>query len=197
MDWRDKLEAWVENSGRTRASICRSAGVGPTALRDILDRRQSPSVDQLTKLVHELGKSITDLYGEAESISLNLRINGVTSGEPGVWSEVPRRESRYFPLNFLDQDAVTIEVSSDDLKPDFRHGDIISGPKIVGPHVDNYAGQECIVVTKAGDHHICILLRGTKPGRFNLRPLDNRRDEIKNVEISWIAPVQAIFRARS
>lgn len=195
MVWRERLREWVEQSGRSRAAICKDAGVGPTALRDILDREQSPSVDQLSKILRVLGRSLLDLYVENESINLNLKINGVTSEVPGVWSELPRQQSRYLPLKLLEQDAVTIEVNGSGLLPEFRHGDVISGPKIVGPHVDNYVGRECIVETKTGEHLICILMRGTKTGRFNLRPLDNRKEEIKNAEVAWIAPIEMIFRS--
>ncbi len=194
MSWRERLDELVTASGRKRADICKEAEVNSTWLRDVIDRGQRPNIEHLEAVLRAIGKSVPDLYGEYSKNGLQLRVTGTTSGERGMWSQLSRDQSRLIPLDFLDFEPVTIEVKTDDLRPDFRPGDMVSGPKVEGPHLDNYIGQECIVETKKNGRFICILQRGSKAGRFALRPLDPRLKDETDVEVLWIAPIRMILR---
>jgi transcriptional regulator with XRE-family HTH domain len=197
MEWRERLQQLIDADGRSQAEILRAAKVHGTAFRDILIRGQTPSVDQLAKIATALGTTLSALYDGEGAVTLNLSINGVTSGDRGVWSETNKLNSRTVPLDLLSKDCVTIEVRGDDLRPEFRPGDIIFGPRIKGPYLDNYIGVECIVCGRDGSRLIGILLRGTTPGRFNVRPFNLRQDEVRDVEVEWVAPVQMILRNRN
>jgi hypothetical protein len=196
MDWRDRLLQLIEADGRSHAAILRDAGVHGTAFRDIFKRGQTPSVEQLAKIARALGTTLSGLYEGEHSVTLNLSITGVTSGDDGVWGEISDLNARSIPLDILQKDCVSIEVMGDDLRPEFRSGDIISGPKIKGPHLDNYIGTECIVEARDGRKLLGVLLRGTTAGRFNVRPFNMRREEVRNVDVAWLAPVQMIIRGQ-
>lgn len=194
MSWRARLADLIKSDGRTRAEIQRAADVNSTALRDILDREQTPSVDQLSRIAKALNTTLSALYDGEHSVSLTLNINGVTSGDNGVWAEISRQKTRVIPLDLLDKEHVCIEVRGDDLHPEYRQGDIITGPKVKGPHLDNYIGFECIVQATDGAHFIGVLQRGSGLGKFNVRPFNLRRPEIRDVKIAWAAPIQMILR---
>lgn len=55
--WRGRLTQAIENSGRSQRSICLEAGLADTFLRDILKRKQSPSIDRLLALAKVLDVS--------------------------------------------------------------------------------------------------------------------------------------------
>src|SRR5690606_5624556 len=61
-DWRSRLRDAVNSSGLTRAEIARRAGLNATALRDILDRGKTPSVDNLARIVRVLNLSLGKVY---------------------------------------------------------------------------------------------------------------------------------------
>lgn len=195
MSWRTRLTELIQADGRSRAEIQRAAEVNTTALRDILDRGQTPSVDQLSRIAKALHTTLSYLYDGEQSISLALNISGVTSGENGVWAEISRQKTRAIPLDLFDKDHVSIEVRGDDLSPEFRRGDIISGPKLKGPHLDNQIGRDCIVEAQDGNRYIGVLLRGSTPFKFNVRPFNLRAEEIRDVKVAWVAPIQLIIRA--
>lgn len=193
MGWRQRLTARLHELGLTRAEVARRAGVGPTALRDILDRGQTPSVENLSKIARSLGVSLSYLYEGDSNVKLILTINGISQGR-GMWSEVPRRHAKVVPLSFFNDEMVTVEVSDDDLAPNYRRGDIIAGPRSSGDTLSNLIGSDCIIETKSGRRTVCILMHGSKPGRYNLRSFDLRKDEQRDVEVEWAAPIRLILR---
>jgi transcriptional regulator with XRE-family HTH domain len=193
MDWRTRLQARIEELGLSRAEVTRRAGVGPTAIRDIIDREQTPSIDNLAKIARAVGYSLSDLYDGTKRIQFALRVNGISEGH-GMWSEVPSRHAKVVPLTVFTDETVSIEISGDDLSPNFRRGDIVSGPRSTGTGIGNLIGQECIVQTTSGERMICLLLHGDKPDRYTLRPFDMRQRDRTNTQIEWAAPIRMILR---
>lgn len=195
MNWRERLQRRIDDLGMTRLDAARRAGVGPTAIRDIIDRGQTPSVENLSKIARALGLTLTELYEGDNGVNLLLKVNGVTTGH-GMWAEVHSRHQKIVPLNVFDGDSIGVEVSSDDLMPTYRRGDILCGPKSVGTAVGNLIGCDCIIQTVAGERFIGVLAMGQKPGCFDIRSFDPRQAGARNAAVEWVAPIQVILRTR-
>ncbi len=73
-DWRSRLAAVIETSGRSMRDISLSAGVSQNYLGSILHEGSEPSIERMMKLCDELGVSVTylllgvDLTGNAEQM---------------------------------------------------------------------------------------------------------------------------------
>lgn len=193
MPWRQKLQQRIDHLGLTRAEVCRRAGTNQTALRDIIDRGQTPSVENLSKLARAVGYTLTELYENGEPVSLNFRLSGVAQGD-GMWATLPPQQARIIPLDVLNEEHIWIEVGHDLDGTTYRRGDIIAGPKLDGPNHHNLIGCEVIMTTKDGEQLIGILMPADKPTRYSIRPFDPRKPERRNVEIAWLAPIRIVIR---
>lgn len=94
-NWRELLAAIVGK--RERAPIARQAKLNATFLRDILDRGQTPGVENAEKLSDALGVKTTDWFLESELISGSASNWGEPVGSP---PELPRFDlmPRDFPV---------------------------------------------------------------------------------------------------
>ncbi len=80
-DWRDRLQTAVDAYLATHPkaglkTICKGAKVNDTFLRDILERGQSPSVDNIHKVLKFIGAEWSYIFGgehiDSEEIAQNL-----------------------------------------------------------------------------------------------------------------------------
>lgn len=193
MDWRERLQRRIDTLGITRAEVARRAGVNATAIRDIIDREQTPSVENLAKIARSVGYTLSDLYEGTDRVHISLRVNGVSTGN-SMWAEIPAKHSKIVPLQILDDEFVSVEIGNDDLLPAYRRGDIVAGPKFSGVAVDNILGADCIVETADGSKVICILLSAERAGSYTLRSFDLRQKDKPAVKLSWAAPIRLILR---
>jgi len=53
-----KLEAWLENTGRTSASFARELGVGPSTVHRLLKRERKPSYEIMEKIIAATGGAV-------------------------------------------------------------------------------------------------------------------------------------------
>lgn len=61
-DWRSRLRHHIEQSGRTRAQICQSAGLNQAYLTQILEQKgATPRIDNLSKIAKVLDTSVSHL----------------------------------------------------------------------------------------------------------------------------------------
>lgn len=192
-DWRERLRARMEELRLVPREVTRRAGVNATMIHDILARGQTPSVENLSKIARALGYTLSDLYEGTIGLTLELQVMGVTRGRE-MWGAVKPSEQRVIPLTLFAKDSVSIEVGDDTLEPAYRRGDVLSGPKSSGSQLHNAIGSDCIVSLKDGQKILGVLLRGGTRATFNIRPLDRRREEFRDVHIEWAAPIHLILR---
>ncbi|MEM8552214.1 MAG: helix-turn-helix transcriptional regulator [Pseudomonadota bacterium] len=59
-DWRSRLRAEIDRSGRTRAQICHAAGLNPAYLTQVLEHKAAtPRIDNLAKLAEVLETTVS------------------------------------------------------------------------------------------------------------------------------------------
>lgn len=191
--WRHRLEKAIANSGLTRAEVARAAGVNPTMLRDILDRGQTPSVDNLAKIARALNLKLGNLYDGELTSEITISVGGVLSGGEEVVAYIPDRGPTV-SLNLFAEDIAFVQIASDEYAPTYRKGDTVGGVRTASRFAHNLIRRECIVETTAGKQYVGILMPGNKPNTFTIRSLIPGRDDVANVHLRWVAPISLIMR---
>lgn len=192
---RKRLISRMKELGMSRAELDRKAGLPSGAIRDFLDRDQTPAVDRMARIATAIGYTLGQLYDGLATIRVNLRIDGVTKGD-GMWAQVAERHARIIPLTFVSEDTVSVEISEDDEAPGFgyRRGDVVSGQRTSGTGLSNHVGLECIIQTEDGRRLLGVLVAGSKAHLYNVRPLNIRNPEWRDLRIEWAAPIRVILR---
>lgn len=152
-----------------------------------------PGGDALMGIARVLGTSVDYILTGEEPNQLRIPVIGIASAGEG-WSTDHHGGHEPILFDITSADALAIEIRGDSMSPVYRDGDFLVCSKYHGKHPDNLIGLDCAVMTKAGDGYIKILKRGTMRGRFNLKSYNPVFDDIENVEIEWLAPVQWIKR---
>lgn len=62
--WRDRLLELMQERGHTMKSLSRAAGLGETAIRDMVKRTRSPSLESLSKVANALGVPVAHLWSQ-------------------------------------------------------------------------------------------------------------------------------------
>lgn len=90
-------------------------------------------------------------------------------------------------------EPVAIEVRGDSMTPVYRNGDLLVAAKKVD-RLEGAVGCDCIVMTEDNERLIKFLVKGTTRGRYDLRSYNPANEDLKNVRISWAAPITWIKR---
>lgn len=193
--WRQRLEEFIVSQGLTMKGLSLKAGLSETAVRDIVKRGSSPSIDGFLAICGALG--VTPgflLYGKDAYMAL-VPIVGDTSPNERWTPSV--REDRKMPFDLADEDPVAIRVRGNDMAPAYRDGDTLICHRRSGKYIDNLVNLDCAVKLTAGDCYIKILKRGSKPGLFTLKSYNPRIDDIADAKIDWAAPVVWVRRGQA
>lgn len=190
-----RLRARIAALGLTNAEVARRAGVNATMIRDILDRGQKPSVVNAAKIARAIGYTLAQLYEGTTDVRVNLLIDGISRGAD-MWAGVPEQHARVLPVTMFSEDTVSIEVSPEysAVAFGFRAGDVISGHKVPAASLGNLVGRECIIMTTDNRRLLGVLMKGSRHGLYDVRPLDVRQPDTKDVELLWAAPITLIIR---
>ena len=62
MSWRERLERRMLDLGITRTELARRAGLNRTAVRDIIERGATPSIENFKNLATALNMTVAELY---------------------------------------------------------------------------------------------------------------------------------------
>lgn len=189
-DWRTTLRKRIVDAGLTPVEVSRLAGLGRSAVRDILERGVNPSVVTLAEIAKVLNTTLADLLEGGVVSPLHYQVEGVVA-RGGEWIKCPTSN---VVIDNLVNDVIAVVVSETASLPGYRANDVLVGSKITSSGVDNTIGRDCIVETVTGERMVCVPQRGSSPGLFTLRPLDPREPDRRDVAILWAAPVTIIVR---
>lgn len=192
--WRARLKRIIEERGLDMKNLSRSAGLGETAVRDWLERDQTPKVSSLAAVGDVLGMSLDEIYaGEAGAAQRIPIIGAVAAGEGWTTFDDGLGE---IEVRVEGGEPVALEVRGDSMAPVYRDGDLLIGAKRSGERADNLIGLDCIVMTDGGARYVKFLARGTVRGRFNLRSYNPAQKDIENVKLAWAAPILWVKRGQ-
>lgn len=193
-NWYDRLIERMESLGLNEAEVIRRAQLSGSWFTDRnRGKAQQPKIDTIMKLAAAVHWPVSELLGEGAPDGLRLTVqHRIKANE--MWAEKADGRPRELPLSFLSQTLVTLEVETNDYRSSgYRRGDVVSGAPSYR-HFDNHIGSDCIVETDAGEKLFKVLAKGSMRGRYTLKSFDPSQDDIRDIKIKWVAPVQIILR---
>lgn len=184
--WQHNLEALMVARGFNMKSLSLAAGLGETFVRDSLRRNRKPLMPNLEKLADTLGVSVAELLGEDKPYQVLPITGAVSAGESWVAFDDVIGE---LDMRADDGEAIVLEVRGNSMWPAYRDRDVLIGVKRYGRQLDSLSGQDCIVLTKAGERYLKFVAKALRFGRVNLKSYNPAFADIENVELEWAAPV--------
>lgn len=196
--WRKRLKELIEERpdlSMKRLSL--DAGLSESAVRDIVNRGSTPTVDTFCAIAKAAGVSPAWLLQGDERFHAKIPLLGIASGGEG-WTPLEgpaaRRAHDVVEFDMSNVDTFAIEVRGDSMSPVYRNHDQLFCRRHVGAGVDNLIGSDCVVRTAGGDNYIKILARGSRLGVYNLRSYNPVFQDVENVQLEWAAPIVWIRR---
>lgn len=190
---RTSLKRLMDERQLNMKELSLAAGLGETAVRDIIERGRNPRAPTVIALAKTLGVSVSELMlGDLPTYQRIPIVGQMSAGESWVQFEDDQAtvEMR------MEGDAVAIVVRGDAMAPAYRDGDVLVGTRKAGSRPDNLVGLDCIVMTDDNKRYVKILTQGSMPGRFDLRSYTPTKPDIRNVRIKWAAPVVWVKRSQ-
>jgi phage repressor protein C with HTH and peptisase S24 domain len=193
--WRLRLRNLIAERRLSMKELSLAAGLGETAVRDILERRGDPRISTLHAVAGAIGTSLAELYLGDEGTYQRIKVLGaVTDGE--AWMPVVGSPTE-IDVKVDGGEPIAVEVRGHSMFPAYRNGDLLIGSRQVVTHADNLIGLDCIVMTDTGERHVKILAKAAIRGRFNLRSYNPKHKDVENVKLAWAAPIVWIKRGQS
>lgn len=186
--FREALQRAMIRKGIKAKRLSKVAGLGETAVRDILDKGVEPRVGTLIKIADALEIPASSLFGSQVPVLGKIGAGGCVlfdeSDEPELVDRPPGAVGRLMALR----------VTGDSMLPVYRDGDIIYVNRDHEGVLPDYIGEECAVHTVEGGTFLKVLAHGTQPNRFTLRSFN--AGDMENVELVWATPVLFVMRNR-
>lgn len=202
MDSGDKiaanLERIIEEKGTNNRAVAEAAGLGHTAVRDIITRRvKNPTYATLLRFAEVLGVDVADIIG------LNITKSAgriAIAGRVGAGARVPlvdayEKGDGLFhvacPPQLAPRGIVAVEVEGDSMAPMYQPGHILFFTRANHEGVaEEDIGLPCIIEDADGMAWVKMLKRGSAPGLWNLISLNPAADSAWDKPIKWAARVR-------
>ena len=187
---RAELQRAMEARGIRAKPLSIAAGLGPTAVRDIL-RPGSTDVKlgTLRKLADVLDWPVNNFMGRGV-----IRIEGkIGAGGQVLFDEFDEKPAVPRPPGAAGK-LMALEVQGDSMMPVYRNGDVVYVERDHDGVLPEYLGEECAIHTADGGTWLKVLSPGSRPGRYTLRSFNAA--DMEDVEVIWAAPVCFVWRQR-
>lgn len=195
-DWRDRLQKIIDERGLNMKQLSLAAGLGETAVRDMLKKVTSPRVDTVVAVAEQLGVTLTELLeGQAGGPRRVPLIGFVSAGEgwhsfdgDGPFDEIE--------VAICGGSPVGLVVRGNSMFPVYRDGDVLIGAKQPTANIHKLIGRDCILQTADGGRFVKFLAKGSIKGRFSLKSYNPMHPDLENALIEWAAPISVVIRAQ-
>lgn len=193
-DLTSRLKSLMDERGLNPTTLSRAAGLGPTAVRDILENRvRSTRIETILKLSNALGVSVSWLVTGDDDFRARVPIVGVVSAGEG-WTEQPDDGREYVDFTLGGDDMIAVEIHGESMLPTYRPTDILICRRQSGRAISDQIGKDCVLRTSDGRHLVKIVKKGNRPGLYTLKSYNPHFDDIDNVSLAWVAPVAWVKR---
>lgn len=186
---REALRRAMAAKGVKAKRLSKQAGLGETAVRDLMDKVDDPKVGTLIKLADALEIPASSLFGNQVPILGKVGAGGSVlfneeDDEPELVDRPPGAVGRLMAL----------VVTGDSMLPVYRDGDIVYVGRDHDGVLPEYIGEECVVHTVEGGTFLKTLAVGTQHNRFNLMSFN--ASPMENVELVWASRVEFVMKRR-
>lgn len=201
MDSGDKiaanLERIIEEKGTNNRAVAEAAGLGHTAVRDIILRKvRNPTFATLLRLSEVLGVDVAEIVG----IPTQQKRPIAVAGRVGAGARVPlfdayEKGDGLFhvacPPQLPARGIVAVEVDGDSMAPMYQPGHILFFSRATHEGVaDEDVGLPCVIEDVDGNAWVKLLKRGTAPGLWNLISMNPSAESVWDQRIKWAARVK-------
>lgn len=209
MDSGDKIAANLERiiaeKGTNNRAVAEAAGLGHTAVRDIITRKvRNPTFATLLKLAEVLGVDVARIVGIETDAPPRVSPIAV-AGKVGAGAKVPltdafaKGDGLYHvqcPPQLSPHGIVAVEVEGDSMVPMYQPGHVLFYSRATHEGIlDDDIGQPCVVECEDGNAWVKLVKRGAEPGLFHLISLNPTADTMHNQRIKWAARVKLALPA--
>lgn len=185
----------IEDSGTNNRAVAEAAGLGHTAVRDIITRKvKSPTYSTIEKLAQVLGVDVLEIIGPTRK-----RLPVAVAGRVGAGSLVPlvdgfEKGDGLFHVTRPDllpaHGVVAVEVDGDSMAPMYQPGHVLFFSRKADTGVmDEDIGKPCVIEDQDRNAWVKLLKRGSQPGLWNLVSLNPGAESMWDVKINWAARV--------
>jgi phage repressor protein C with HTH and peptisase S24 domain len=181
----------MERQDVSKRGLSTRAGIGVTAVRDLLERTTNPGISTLGKVAEALRMPLETLLGR-DQVPLVGQIGA--GGLVSYSSEDDGYEMVSRPPNAIG-DILALEVLGDSMLPKYEAGDVIYINQQHTDPAEKHVGEYCAIRLPEGGTYLKMLAPGRDARRFTLRSLN--AGDIENVEVEWATPVLFIMPRRS
>jgi transcriptional regulator with XRE-family HTH domain len=169
-----------DGKGIGRKPLAKAAGLGETAIRDIMEGGRDVRMSTLVKLAEFFDTTVDEL---ARPVELGGKIGAggsILFGDPDETKTVER------PPLALGR-MMALQVVGDSMFPRYDEGAVVYIRRDHEGVLPDYLGKECAVHLVDGGTFLKVLEEGTEPGKYNLR--SHNAPLMRNVEVVWASPV--------
>lgn len=186
---RAALKEAMSRKGIAAKRLSKNAGLGETAIRDLMEKVDDPRVGTLIKVADALEMPVSALFGDMVPVLGKIGAGGSVLFE----EEDDKPETVVRPPGAAGR-LMALRVTGDSMFPVYRDGDLVYVARDHDGVLPEYIGEECAVHTVEGGTFLKVLVDGSKPGRYTLRSFN--APDMENVEIVWASRVEFVMRGR-
>ncbi len=184
---RGNLRRAMRQAGIGAKPLAKKAGVGETAVRDIIEGHSlNPKITTLSQIAEALGMALSEILTEA-GVAVVGKIGAggsIAFDEAAPLGTVPRPPD-------VSGELVGLEIVGDSMLPKFDPGDVVYISRNHDGVLADYIGCYCACRLVTGETYLKQLAKGSTPKTFTLRSLNAA--DIEEVELSWATPIRAIL----
>lgn len=197
---RDKLRALVKGDagGRSAAAISVAAGLGSTAIKDILSgKSRDPGAGTISAIASQLGVSTDALMdnwpGATTAPDAMIPIRGFVGADPSgrILFAEGQESGDMAPAPPPGSDASVVEVRGHSMKGFADDGSLIYYENQRSRPDKDMLGEIVVVQTVAGEILVKRLLKGSRAGVYDLESIAG--PTMGDVEIEWVAEIAYIM----
>ncbi|WP_417816577.1 XRE family transcriptional regulator [Tritonibacter scottomollicae] len=192
----DTIERLIEERGTNRRAVALAAGMSPTGVRDIINRKtKNPTFANLLKIAEVLEVDVSVIVGGTTPDKPTISI----AGKVGAGAHVPVFDiyekgdgpQVECPPGIGPHGVVAVEVEGDSMEPVYSAGDLLFYSRNGHDSVpDEVIGHKCVCEDTDGMGWVKQVKAGDEPGLFHLISLNPSGTNMHNVRLKWAARVR-------
>lgn len=197
------LERIIAEKGTNNRAVADAAGLGHTAVRDIITRKvRNPTFATIAKLAEVLRVEVSEIVGTPIGTSKSAV---AVAGRVGAGAKIPlfdgfeKGDGLYHvacPPQIAPTGVVAVEVEGDSMSPMYQPGHVLFFTRHTHEGVlEEDIGKPCVVEDEAGNAWVKLVKRGSAPGLWNLVSLNPSAESAWDVRIKWAARVRMALPA--
>lgn len=202
------LKIAMEKTGWKAAPLSEAAGMGVSAVRDLIRKNSSPKVSTAQALAGVMGLTLDEVIALGGGQPYAGRPIAV-AGRVGAGASVPlvdaysKGDGRFLvaaPAQLLRhggaQGIVAVEVEGDSMAPMYQPGDVLFYCRATHEGIaEEDIGRPCVVEDADGNAWVKQVKRGDEPGLFHLISLNPTAETRHNQQVRWAARVRLALPA--